>query len=364
MERRHFLTKTAVAAGATAVALADAPNVIAQQRYQWRMSTTWTPALDVLQGAAQKMAKMVDDMSGGRLKIQVFAGGELMPPFCCFDATSQGTIESFMGAPYYWAGKDAGFQWFSAVPFGLNPNGMMAWYLYGDGLKLWEEAYAPLNLVPRPGPSTGVQMMGWFRRKINTTADYKGLKMRIPGLGGKIVAAAGGTVVLTPGGEIYTALERGTIDSCEWVGPHDDMKLGLHNAAKYYYYPGWHEPGTTAEFGFNKKAYDGLPADLKAIVDHACQAVQVVSFQEYEYKNTIALLKLKTEFKNKVELVKLSDATLKDLKKLADQVIKEESEKTPTAKKAFASINKFEKEANDWRLISEAAYHAQVASIS
>ena len=191
MERRHFLTKTAVAAGATAVALADAPNVIAQQRYQWRMSTTWTPALDVLQGAAQKMAKMVDDMSGGRLKIQVFAGGELMPPFGCFDACSQGTIESFMGAPYYWAGKDAGFQWFSAVPFGLNPNGMMAWYLYGDGLKLWEEAYAPLSLVPRPGPSTGVQMMGWFRRKINTTADYKGLKMRIPGLGGKIVAAAG-----------------------------------------------------------------------------------------------------------------------------------------------------------------------------
>ena len=341
MERRHFLTKTAVAAGATAVALADAPNVIAQQRFQWRMSTTWTPALDVLQGAAQKMAKMVDDMSGGRLKIQVFAGGELMPPFGCFDACSQGTIESFMGAPYYWAGKDAGFQWFSAVPFGLNPNGMMAWYLYGDGLKLWEEAYAPLSLVPRPGPSTGVQMMGWFRRKINTTADYKGLKMRIPGLGGKIVAAAGGTVVLTPGGEIYTALERGTI----------------------YYYPGWHEPGTTAEFGFNKKAYDGLPADLKAIVDHACQSVQVVSFQEYEYKNTIALLKLKTEFKNKVELVKLSDATLKDLKKLADQVIKEESEKTPTAKKAFASINKFEKEANDWRLISEAAYHAQVAAI-
>jgi TRAP-type mannitol/chloroaromatic compound transport system substrate-binding protein len=363
MERRRFLLKGAAAAGVTAAALIDAPNVIAQPKFQWRMSTTWTPALDVLQGAAQRMAKITDDMSGGRLKIQVFAGGELMPAFGCFDAASQGTIEAFMGAPYYWAGKDAGFQWFSAVPFGLNPNGMMAWYLYGDGLKLWEEAYTPFSLVPRPGPSTGVQMMGWFRKKINTTADYKGLKMRIPGLGGKIVAAAGGTVVLTPGGEIYTALERGTIDSCEWVGPHDDMKLGLHNAARYYYYPGWHEPGTTAEFGFHKKAYDSLPADLKAIVDHACQAVQVSSFQEYESKNTVALQKLKTEFKSKVELVKLSDATLKDLKKLSDQVIKEESEKTPTAKKAYASINKFETQTNDWRLISEAAYHAQVASI-
>jgi len=362
MERRNFLIKTAVAAGAGAAALADAPNVIAQPKFQWRMSTTWTPALDVLQGSAQKMAKMVEDMSGGRLKIQVFAGGELMPPFGCFDATSQGTIEAFSGAPYYWAGKEPALQWFSAVPFGLNGNGMMAWYLYGDGLKLWEESYAPFNLVPRPGPCTGCQMAGWFRKKMNTTADYKGLKMRIPGLGGKIVAAAGGSVVLTPGGEIYTALERGTIDSTEWVGPHDDMKLGLHNAARYYYYPGWHEPGTTAEFGFSKKAYDGLPADLKAIVDHACQSVQVVSFQEYEFKNTIALQKLRTEFKSKVEIVKLSDAILKDLKKLSDQVIKEESEKTPQAKKVYASVVKFEQQLNDWRLLSEAAYHAQVAA--
>jgi TRAP-type mannitol/chloroaromatic compound transport system substrate-binding protein len=362
MERRNFLLKTAVAAGAGAAALADAPGVIAQPKFQWRMSTSWTPALDVLQGGAQKMAKMVEEMSGGRLKIQVFAGGELMPPFGCFDAASQGTIECFMSAPYYWAGKEAALQWFSAVPFGLNGNGMMAWYLYGDGLKLWEESYAPFSLVPRPAACTGCQMAGWFRKKINTTADYKGLKMRIPGLGGKIVAAAGGTVVLTPGGEIYTALERGTIDSTEWVGPHDDMKLGLHNAARYYYYPGWHEPGTTGEFGFNKKAYDGLPADLKAIVDHACQSIQVVSFQEYEYKNTIALQKLKTEFKSKVELVKLPDGVLKDLKKLSDQVIKEESEKTPQAKKVYASVVKFEQQLNDWRLLSEAAYHAQVAA--
>jgi TRAP-type mannitol/chloroaromatic compound transport system substrate-binding protein len=205
-------------------------------------------------------------------------------------------------------------------------------------------------------------MAGWFRKKMNSIADYKGLKMRIPGLGGKIVAAAGGTVVLTPGGEIYTALERGVIDSTEWVGPHDDMKLGLHNAARYYYYPGWHEPGTTAEFGFNKKAYDSLPADLKAVVDRACQATQVHTLMEYEYKNTVALQKLKTEFKGKVEILQLSQPTLKELKKLADTVLKEESEKSPQAKKAFASVKKFEATLNDWRLISEAAYHAQVAA--
>jgi TRAP-type mannitol/chloroaromatic compound transport system substrate-binding protein len=362
MERRRFLAKTGILAAAGAAAVVDAPNVIAQQRFQWRMSTTWTPALDVLQGGAQHMAKLVDEMSGGRLKIQVYAGGELMPAFGCFDATQQGTIECFMGAPYYWAGKEAALQWFSAVPFSFNPQGMMAFYLHGDGLKLWEETYAAFSLVPRPAFSTGVQMAGWFRKKINSTADFKGLKMRIPGLGGKVVAAAGGTVVLTPGGEVYSALERGVIDSTEWVGPHDDMKLGLHNAARYYYSPGWHEPGTTAEYAFNKKAYDSLPADLKHIVDYACQAMQVAGLMEYEYKNTIALQKLKTDFKSKVELLTLSNATLKDLKKLSDQVIKEESEKTPQAKKVYAAVKKFEATLNDWRLISEAAYHAQVAS--
>ena len=362
MERRSFLAKAGTLAAAGAAAVVDAPNVIAQPKFQWRMSTSWTPALDVLQGGAQHLSKIVDEMSGGRLKIQVFAAGELMPAFGNFDATSQGTIESFMSAPYYWAGKEPGLQWFSAVPFGFNPQGMMAWYLHGDGLKLWEEAYAPFNLVPRPSASTGVQMAGWFRRKINSIADYKGLKMRIPGLGGKIVAAAGGTVVLTPGGEIYTALERGVIDSAEWVGPHDDMKLGLHNAARYYTWPGWHEPGTTGEFGFNKKAYDALPADLKSIVDHACQTIQVTTFMEYEAKNAIALQKLKTEFKTKVELTQLSTATLKELKKLSDQVLKEESDKTPLAKKVYAAVKKFEGQLNDWRLISEAAYHAQLAS--
>ena len=361
--RRRFILKGATLAAATAATVVNAPNVIAQPKFQWRLSTTWTPALDVLQGGAQRFGKIVDEMSGGRLKIQIFAGGELMPAFGAFDATSQGTIEAFNAAPYYWAGKEPALQWFSAVPFSFNPQAQMAWYIHGDGLKLWEEIYAAFNLVPRPGASTGVQMAGWFRKKINSTADFKGLKMRIPGLGGKVVAKAGGTVILTPGGEIYTALERGTIDSTEWVGPHDDMKLGLHNAAKYYYYPGWHEPGTTGEYAFNKKAYDSLPADLKGIIDYACQSMQVHTFMEYEWKNTIALQKLKTDFKGKVEILALSNATLKDLKKISDDVIKEESEKSPQARKVYASVKKFEAALNDWRLLSEAAYHAQIAAV-
>ena len=163
----------------------------------------------------------------------------------------------------------------------MNPEGMAAWYYQGDGLKLWEETYAAFNLVPRPGPAVAPQMAGWFRKKINTIGDFKGLKMRIPGLGGKVIAKAGGTVVLIPGGEIYAALERGVIDAAEWVGPHDDMKLGLHNTARYYYYPGWHEPGTVTEFSFNKKAYEALPVDLQRTLDHAVAAIQVYGLTDY-----------------------------------------------------------------------------------
>src|SRR5881296_1146195 len=360
-ERRRFIaTASGAMVAAAAAAMLDAPNVIAQPKVQWRMSTAWPPALKVMQGSALRLAKVVEEISGGRFRIEVFAGGQIMPDFACFDAASQGTIEAFMAAPSYWAEREPAIEWFQTVPFGMNPEGMAAWYFQGDGLKLWEETYAAFNLVPRQGPAFAPQMAGWFRKKINTVGDYKGLKMRIgAGLGNKVVTRAGGTAVLTPAAAIFAALERGVIDASEWVGPHDDMKLGLHNTARYYYYPGWHEPGTVSEFGFNKKAYDSLPADLKAVVDRACQATQVHTLIEYEYKNTVALQKLKTEFKGKVEILQLSQPTLKELKKLADTVLKEESEKSPQGKKAFASVKKFEATLNDWRLISEAAYHAQ-----
>jgi TRAP-type mannitol/chloroaromatic compound transport system substrate-binding protein len=358
MERRRFLVKAGgalVAAGA-AVAV-DAPNVIAQPKFQWRMATSWTPALDILQGNAQRFAKMVEEMSDGRLKIQVFAAGELIPAFGVFDACSQGTLEMYNSAAYYWAGKEPATQWFTAVPFGMNPGAQYAWYYYGDGIKLWEETYVPFNLVPRPSASTGPQMGGWFRRKINSMADLKGLKFRIPGLGGKVYAKAGTTVVLTPGGEIYVALERGVIDGSEWVGPHDDMKLGLHNAAKYYYYPGWHEPGTTGEFVFNKKLYDALPVDLRRILDYTAAAIHTFEWQEYEAKNAIGLQRLKTEFKAKVEIIQFPVDVLKELKKMAAEVNKEESEKTPIAKKVYASYEKFRLQISDWAEVSEGAYH-------
>jgi TRAP-type mannitol/chloroaromatic compound transport system substrate-binding protein len=361
-ERRRFIVKAGGAmAAAAAVTIVDAPNVMAQPKIQWRMSTAWTSSLDMLQGAAQRLAKVVEEMSGGRFRIEVFPGGQIMPPLGCFDAASQGTVEAFMAASHYWAAKEPAVQWFSAVPFGMNSEGMVAWYYQSDGLKLWEETYAPFSLVPRPGPSVSPQMAGWFRKKMNTIGDYKGLKMRIPGLGGKVVVRAGGATVLTPAAEIYGALERGTIDAGEWIGPYDDMKLGLHKTARYYYYPGWHEPGSMPEFGFNKKAYEALPGDLRSTLDHAVAAVQVYGLTDYHTKNAIALERLKAEFKGKVEVLALPVPVLRDLKKLSTEVVREESEKTPMARKVHASSTKFQALVGPWDHVAEGAYHQFVA---
>jgi TRAP-type mannitol/chloroaromatic compound transport system substrate-binding protein len=243
----------------------------------------------------------------------------------------------------------------------MNPEGMSAWYYQGDGLKLWEETYRAFNLVPRPGPAIAPQMSGWFRKTINTIGDFKGLKMRIPGLGGKVVARAGGTAVLTPAAEIYAALERGVIDASEWIGPYDDMKLGLHKTARYYYYPGWHEPGTVVEFGFNKKAYEALAVDLRRTLDYAAAVIQVSGLTDYHVKNAIALGRLYAEFKGKIEVLPLPVPVLRDLKKLSAEVVREESEKTPTARKVHASYTRFQTLVGPWDHVAEGAYHQFVA---
>ncbi len=363
IERRKFIAKAGgVMAAVAASRIVDAPSVIAQPKVQWRMSTGWTASLDVLQGAAQRLARVVEETSGGRFRIEVFPGGQIMQPFECFDAASKGTIEAFMAAPSYWAAKEPAFSWFHTIPFGMNPEGMAAWYYQGDGLKLMEETYAAFSLVPRPGAAAAPQMAGWFRKKMSTIGDYKGLKMRIGTvLGGKVYVKAGGTAVLTPAAEIYAALERGVIDAAEWVGPHDDMKLGLHKTARYYYYPGWHEPGSTNEFGFNKKAYEALPIDLRRTLDHAAAAVQVYGLTDYHTKNAIALERLRTEFKGKVEVLPLPVPVLRDLKKLAAEVVREESEKTPMARKVHASFTKFQALVGPWDHVAEGAYHQLVA---
>ena len=356
MKRREFLKKVGIgAAAAAATSAIGAPAVIAQKKYQWKMVTTWPPKLPVLQDGCERLARRIGELTDGRIQIQVFAAGELVPALESFQAVSDGTVEVGSGASYYWAGKEPATQWFSAVPFGMNAQGMSAWFHGGDGLKLWEEVYAPFNLVPRPGGSTGVQMGGWFRKKINTIDDFKGLKMRIPGLGGKVVAKAGGTVVLTPGGEIFTNLERGVIDATEWVGPLHDLRLGLYKAAKYYYYPGWHEPGTYLEYFFNKKAFDALPKDLKHIIDAACVENEHWVLSQFEAQNGAALQELINV--HKVELVQFPAEVLQKLSKMAGEVNEEEAAKTPIAKKVNEAFKKFAKVVGTWGTVSEKAYY-------
>ena len=363
MDRRSFLKKAgiggAAAAAAAATSTISAPYVWAKGKtYEWNMVTTWTPGLPVLQTGAERFAQIVEKMSEGRIKIQVYAGGELVPPLETFEAVSQGTVQCGSAASYYWAGKFPACQWFCAVPFGLNGQGMFSWMYEGGGLALWEEVYGAYNVVPRPGGSTGVQMGGWFNKKIETIDDYKGLKMRIPGLGGKVVAAAGGTVVLLPGGEIFTSLERGVIDATEWVGPLHDLRMGFYQAAKYYYYPGWHEPGSMLELIFNKKAYDELPNDLKAIVDSAAADCTVWALASFDGQNGAALDTLVNE--HKTQLIRFPDAVLADLKKLSVEAVEQEAAKDKVATKVNEAFKAFKKKIGAWGEVSEKAYYDSI----
>lgn len=370
MKRRDFLKKTGAATAAGFAATAgivgcakkeeeEAPALVTKKTYEWKMVTTWPPNLPVLQTGAERFARRVGEATEGRIKIQVFAAGELVPALGVFDAVSEGTVEVGSGASYYWAGKVPAAQWFAAVPFGFNPQGLNAWFYGGGGLELWEEVYAPFNLVPRPQGNTGVQMGGWFRKKMNTIDDYKGLKMRIPGLGGKVVAKAGGTVVLLPAGEIFTSLERGVIDATEWVGPLHDLRMGFYKAAKYYYYPGWHEPGTCLEVMFNKKAYASLPKDLQTILDAVAMETNLWSLSKFEAENGAALQKLITE--HKVELVRFPEAMLDSLRKMAKETLEEEAAKDSMSRKVHEAFKAFKKQVGVWGSVSENAYYNVIA---
>jgi len=360
MKRREFIKKAGIGAtAAAAVSTIAAPNIIAAPTYKWRMVTTWPAGLPLLQTGAERFAKMVEKMSDGRLSIQVYAAGELVPAMETFQAVSQGTVQAGSGASYYWAGKSKAAQWFSAVPFGLNAQGNNAWFYAGNGLKLYEETYAPFNIIPRPLGNTGVQMGGWFRKEINTMDDFKGLKMRIPGLGGKVLAKAGGTVVLMAGGEIFTSLERGVIDATEWVGPMHDLRLGLYKAAKYYYAPGWHEPGTTLEAIFNKKAYEELPQDLQTILDVAAAESNIWTLAEFDAQNGGALQELIE--KHKVIVKRFSPEIMANLRKLAEETLEEEASSEPQARKVHDEFKKFKDQVGKWYSISEQSYFDVIA---
>ena len=361
MQRRHVLRGLglgAIAAATTACSREQAgPAGPADERkFNWRMVTTWPPNFPGLGTGASEFARLVEACSAGRLRIKVYGANELVPAFEVFDAVSSGTAEVGHGGAYYWKGKIASASFFSAIPFGLTAQEMNGWLYYGGGLELWKEAYAPFGVLPAPCGNSGTQMGGWFRREIRSLDDLKGLKMRMPGIGGEVLARAGATPVTLAGGEIFTALETGAIDATEWVGPYNDLAFGLYKAAKYYYYPGWHEPGTTLEAIFNKQAFDSLPPDLQQIVLTCCRAVNEQMLAEFAARNSDALKTLVNE--HGVELRPFPPDVLKRLRELSVEVVREGAAGDPLYARVLESVRAFQAKSSAYLRVAEEAYLA------
>jgi TRAP-type mannitol/chloroaromatic compound transport system substrate-binding protein len=320
------------------------------------MVTTWPPNFPILQESVERFAKRLDEISQGRLKIDVYAGGVLVPALGGFDAITKGTIQCGSSASYYWAGSVPAAQFFTAVPFGLTIEEMSTWLMGAKGLELWQEVYAPYGLVAFPMVNTGIQMGGWFRKEIKSMADLKGLKMRIPGLGGKVMAKHGVAVTLLPGAEIVPALEKGTIDAAEWIGPTHDLRLGFPKVAKYYYYPGWHEPGAQAELMLNKKAWESLPKELQRMVISVASEITDWSYAQFEAQNARDLTDIKKKFPE-IKILAFPNDVLRAFKKTTEQVLGEEAtaDKTGAFKKVYEAYQKFRASQQEWNRISRSA---------
>ncbi len=354
MKRRQFIKHASRLPVATGLLGAGAVYAAPKPEFKWKMVTTWPKNFPGLGMGANYLAQLIGEMSGGRIKITVYGAKELVAPLEVFDAVSDGRAEMGHGAAFYWQHKSRAAQFFAAVPFGLTAQEMNAWLYHGEGLELWRDLYAEFGVIPGACGNTGVQMGGWFNREINSIGDLQNLKMRIPGLGGEVMRRLGARPVLLPGGEIFSALENGTIDAAEWAAPYNDVALGLYKVAKYYYYPGWHEPGTTIECLINKEAMDSLPSDLRAIVESAQRIANQDMLAELTAKNNRALQQLIDV--HKVELKKFPDEVLVALQKISDEVIVAELNKDPKARKIYESFNRFRQQVQGWHNVSELAY--------
>ena len=351
--RRKFFKSLGLLSATALVGGLHPKNTLAKTKIKWKMVTSWPKNFPGLGAGAETLARYINKLSGGSLEVKVFGANELVPPLGVFDFVSSGGAEMGHSGAYYWKGKTEAAQFFSSVPFGMTAQEMNSWLYYGDGKKLWEEVYENFNLIPRPAGNTGVQMGGWFNKEINTTNDLKGLKMRIPGLGGEVLARAGGTPFTLAGAEIFTSLQTGVIDATEWVGPYNDRAFGLHKAAKYYYYPGWHEPGPSLECIINKDAYNSLSDQHKSIIDIACKAANVDMISDYMAKNYQALEFFKKE---KVQIKQFPAEVLSKLNKIGDEILLELSQKNNLSKKVYDSYVNFLSRVRPWTLISEDAY--------
>lgn len=321
----------------------------------WKLITTWPPGFPIFHEQLVKFAHDIDVMSQGRLKIEVYGGGVIVPHLQTFDAVSKGVAQMGHGVAFYWVDKIPAAQFMSAIPFGMTASGVNAWLYYGDGLQLWREMYAPYNIIPFPAGNTGVQMGGWFKKQIKTMNDFKGLKIRMPGLTGKILARAGAIPTTLTASEINTGLQRNMIEAAEWIGPAHDEALGLYREAEYYYYPGWHEPGTILELLINKAAWEQLSEDLQKIVEIAAESLNQAIYIEFEAKNVEALARLVNE--QHVKLLAFPPNVLIGLKKLTTQMLEENATQDAMFNKVYRSYQQFQAKNIQWYKITEHAYY-------
>jgi len=350
MDRRSLIKNAGIAG---VLAAGAAPAVHAQAAIRWRLASSFPKSLDTIFGAADTFANMVKKMSGGKFEISVHAAGELMPAFGVVDGVQQGSIECAHTAPYYFFGKDDTFALGCAIPFGLNSRQMTAWIYQGNGLKLLREFYAKYNIINFAGGNTGAQMGGWYRKEIKGVEDLKGLKFRSGGFAGKVLGRMGVVPQNIPGGEIYQALEKGTIDGAEWVGPYDDQKLGFNKVAPFYYYPGWWEGGPQLDFFINTTAFNGLSAENKAIVEAAASHAHVEMQAKYDALNPTALKQLVA---NKTKVVPFPKEILDLAFKESMALYSEISAANPNFKKVYDDYSAFRKDQNLWFRFTEARF--------
>jgi len=351
IERRSFVRGAGLAG---VLAAGAAPAIVhAQANVRWRLASSFPKSLDTLYGAAELFAKKVGEMSGGKFQISVHGAGEIVPALGVVDGVQAGTVEMAHTAPYYFFGKDPTFALGCAIPFGLNSRQMTSWMVEGNGLKLMREFYRNYNIINFLGGNTGAQMGGWYRKEIKSAADIKGLKMRIAGLAGRIFERMGGVPQNLPGGEIYSALEKGTIDAAEFVGPYDDLKLGFNKVAPNYYYPAWWEGGPQVDFYVNTKAYEGLSAEYKAIVEAATAMGHIELQAKYDAKNPAALKQLVGSGTKLFRFPKdVMDAAFKE----SMAYYAELSASNPAWKKVYEDFNVFRRDANLWFRFTEAGF--------
>jgi TRAP-type mannitol/chloroaromatic compound transport system substrate-binding protein len=349
MQRRSFLKKAGLGLAAGAVA---APAIVKAQspNVSWRMVGSWPKSLETLYGGMEEISKRVAAATDGKFNIKVFAAGEIVGGLQVLDAVQNGTVECGHTATYYNFGKDPTFALSCAVPFGMNARGQNAWMYHGGGIELMREFYKEYNVMQFPAGNTGCQMGGWFRKEIKTVADLKGLKFRVGGFAGQVLTKLGVVPQQIAGGDIYPALEKGTIDAAEWVGPYDDEKLGFYKVAKYYYYPGWWEAGPELDLLVNIKAWEALPKDYQAVLDAACAAANVSMLAKYDQLNPPALKRL---IANGVKLRPFSNEIMAASWKAANEVYAETSAKNAKFKKVYDAMVKFRTDHVQWFSVAE-----------